>query len=397
MIPHLRKRFNSNFTLAKYQDFLQGVDHACGTHVKFRNSETPCFLPKPLVDRMAAAGEEIVHQLVDNTEYQSRAQREIPPEFRVPGATDHPLFVQVDFGLMRGPNGEIEPKLVEVQGFPSLYAYQVLIALQYQRSYGLDAGLRFLPAGLDLDSYYDLLRRVILGGHNPANVVLLEIDPYEQKTLPDFLLTQQITGIKIVNAFDVIQQRRRVFYQDSGKLVPIHRFYNRLIFDELERKGKPLPFDLTSDLEVEWADHPSWFYRISKLSIPFLRHPTVPETRFLSEIDPLPDDLERYVLKPLYSFAGLGVASLDPHASRSRPFRRRSGRNLFFRSASSFEPVIDTPCGPTKVEVRVMYLWVDDLRQGALLLRMGRGQMMGVDYNRDMDWVGSSAGFYPAG
>jgi hypothetical protein len=395
MIPHLRKRFNSNFTPAKYQDFLQGLDLACGTHVKFRNSETPCFLPKPLVDRMAAAGEEIVRQLVDNAEYQRRAQREIPPEFRVPGATDHPLFVQVDFGLRRGPNGEIEPKLVEVQGFPSLYAYQVLIALQYQRSYALDAGLRFLPAGLDLDSYYDLLRRAILGSHNPANVVLLEIDPYEQKTLPDFLLTQQITGIKIVNAFDVIQQGRRVFYQDSGKLVPIHRFYNRLIFDELERKGKPLPFDLTSDLEVEWADHPSWFYRISKLSIPFLRHPTVPETRFLSEIDPLPDDLERYVLKPLYSFAGLGIV-LGPTREQIAAIPPEKRSEFILQERLSFEPVIDTPCGPTKVEVRVMYLWLDDLRPGALLLRMGRGQMMGVDYNRDMDWVGSSAGFYPA-
>lgn len=395
MIPRLRKRFNSSFTPAKYQDFLQGVERACGTHIKFRNSETPCFLPKPLVDRMAAAGEKIVRQLVDNTEYQSRAQREIPPEFRVPGATDHPLFVQVDFGLMRGANGEIEPKLVEVQGFPSLYAYQVLIARQYQRSYGLDAGLRFLPAGLDLDSYYDLLRRAILGSHNPANVVLLEIDPYEQKTLPDFLLTQQITGIKIVNAFDVIQQGRRVFYQDSGRLVPIHRFYNRLIFDELERKGKPLPFDLTSDLEVEWADHPSWFYRISKLSIPFLRHPTVPETRFLSEVDPLPDDLERYVLKPLYSFAGLGVV-LGPTREQIAAIPPEKRSEFILQERLSFEPVIDTPCGPTKVEVRVMYLWLDDLRPGALLLRMGRGQMMGVDYNRDMDWVGSSAAFYPA-
>lgn len=395
MIPRLRKRFNSKFTPAKYQDFLQGVDRACGTHVKFRNSETPCFLPKPLVDRMAAAGEEIVRLLVDNAEYQSRAQREIPPEFRVPGATDHPLFVQVDFGLMRGPNGEIEPKLVEVQGFPSLYAYQVLIALQYQRSYALDAGLRFLPADLDLDRYYDLLRRAILGSHNPANVALLEIDPYEQKTLPDFLLTQQITGIKIVNAFDVIQEGRRVFYQDSGRLVPIHRFYNRLIFDELERKDKPLPFDLTSDLEVEWADHPSWFYRISKLSIPFLRHPTVPETRFLSEIDPLPDDLECYVLKPLYSFAGLGVV-LGPTREQIAAIPPEKRSEFILQERLSFEPVIDTPWGPTKVEVRVMYLWLDDLRPGALLLRMGRGQMMGVDYNRDMDWVGSSAGFYPA-
>ena len=394
MRPHFRHQFNSSFTPAKYQGFLQGLDHACGIHVKFRNSETPCFLPNPLVDRMATAGGEIIRQLVDNPDYQSRAQSEIPPELRVPGATDHPLFVQVDFGLVRGPNGEIEPKLVEVQGFPSLYGYQVLIAQEYERVYGLDSSLRFFGPGLEVESYYGLLRHAILGSHRPQNVVLLEIDPYEQKTLPDFLLTQQITGIKIVNAFDVIQQGRRVFYQDSGRLMPIHRFYNRLIFDELGRKGRPLPFDITSDLEVEWADHPSWFFRISKLSIPFLHHPTVPETRFLSDVDPLPDDLERYVLKPLYSFAGLGVV-LGPTREQIAAIPPEKRSEYILQERLSFEPVIETPCGPTKMEVRIMYLWVDDLRYGSLLVRMGRGQMMGVDYNRDMDWVGSSAGFYP--
>src|SRR5579859_3388198 len=158
MLEAHRQHFNSNFTPAKYQDFLAGLNRACGTHIKFRNSETPCFLPKPLVDRMAVAGEEIIRQLVGNAEYQSRAQREIPARFRVPGATDHPLFVQVDFGLVRGANGEVEPKLVEVQGFPSLYAYQVLMAQQYQKSYDLDASLRFLPEDLDPASYHALLR-----------------------------------------------------------------------------------------------------------------------------------------------------------------------------------------------------------------------------------------------
>jgi hypothetical protein len=395
MLSQFRHRFNANFTPAKYQDFLQGLDRACGTHTKFRNSETPCFLPKPLVDRMASAGAELIRQLVENVDYQHRAQQEIPPQFRVPGATDHPLFVQVDFGLVHNADDEIEPKLVEVQGFPSLYAYQVLMAQEYQRAYGLDRDLRFLPPGLDIESYYDLLRRAILGGHKAENVALLEIDPYEQKTLPDFLLTAQITGVRIVNAFDVVQQGRRVFYQDSGRLVPIHRFYNRLIFDELERKARPLPFDITGDLEVEWADHPSWFYRISKLSLPFLRHPTVPYTRFLSEFDRLPDDLTRYVLKPLYSFAGLGVV-LGPTRERISAIPSDKRSEFILQQRLDFEPVIETPCGPTKVEIRVMYLWVDELRHGALLLRMGRGQMMGVDYNRDMDWVGSSAGVYPA-
>ncbi|HXJ94498.1 MAG TPA: hypothetical protein VMT20_16755 [Terriglobia bacterium] len=395
MIPSLRNRFNANFTPEKYQDFLQGLDRACGTHVAFRNSETPCFLPRPLVDRMVADGREIIEQLMGNSEYRRRSEAAIPAEFRVPGETDHPLFIQVDFGLIRNTRGEIEPKLVEIQGFPSLYAYQVAIAQEYQRAYGIDAELRYLPAGVDVEAYYALLRRAILGAHDPENVVLLEIDPLEQKTLPDFLLTAQVIGIRIVNVFDVIQEHNRLFYKHNGRQVPIRRIYNRVIFDELARKGRPLPFNLTDEIDVEWADHPSWFFRISKFSIPFLHHRSVPETHFLNETDPLPDHPERYVLKPLFSFAGRGVV-IGPTRQDLAAIPLEERRQYVLQERLEFEPVIETPCGPTKVEVRVMFIWLDKLQHGAILLRMGRGAMMNVSYNRDMEWVGSSAAFFPS-
>jgi hypothetical protein len=395
MIPSLRQRFNAGFSPAKYQDFLEGLDQACGTHVSFRNSETPCFLPKSLVDRMVTDGREIIEQLTGNPEYRLRSEAAIPSEFRVPGETEHPLFVQVDFGLVRNAAGEIEPKLVEIQGFPSLYAYQVAIAQAYQRAYSLDSNLRFLPVGLDVGAYYALLRRAILADHDPENVVLLEIDPFEQKTLPDFLLTEQVTGIGIVNVFDVIHKDKQLFYEQDRSRVPIRRIYNRVIFDELARKGRPLPFSLTDAIDVEWADHPSWFFRISKFSIPFLRHPSVPQTHFLNEINPLPDHLEGYVLKPLFSFAGRGVV-IGPTREDLAAIPPGERGQYVLQERQEFEPVIETPCGPTKVEVRVMFIWVDKLQHGAILLRMGRGAMMNVSYNRDMEWVGSSAAFYPA-
>ncbi|HUI42386.1 MAG TPA: hypothetical protein VL523_10500 [Terriglobia bacterium] len=395
MIPHLRQRFNSNFTPAKYRDFLEGLDRACGTPIAFRNSETPCFLPRDLVGRMAVAGREMIGQLVGSADYRRRSESAIPAEFRVAGETEHPLFVQVDFGLVRDSDGNIQPKLVEIQGFPSLYAYQVTIAEEYRRAYGLDAGLRHLAPGLGVGDYNRLLGRAILGNHDPENVVLLEIDPYEQKTLPDFLLTAKLTGLRILNAFDVIQKKNQLFYEWGGSLIPIRRIYNRMIFDELARKGKPLPFNLRDELEVEWADHPSWYFRISKLSLPYLRHPYVPETRFLSEANPLPDRPEQFVLKPLYSFAGLGVV-IGPTREQlaAIPVPKRS--EYILQEKLEFAPVIETPCGVTKVEVRVMFLWVDELRAVALLLRMGRGPMMNVSFNRNMEWVGSSAAFSPA-
>lgn len=395
MIPQLREQFNANFTPEKYRAFLDGLDRACGTHVKFRNCETPCFLPKPLVDRMVAYGRELIHQLVDDPGYRRRSDGALPAEFRVPGETAHPLFVQVDFGLVRTPGGGIEPKLVEIQGFPSLYAFQVAVAEQYREAYSLDPSLHFLPPGMDVKTYYERLRRAIVGDRDPENVVLLEINPFDQKTLPDFLLTANICGIQIVNAFDVIQKDRTLLYRRDHRQIPIHRIYNRVIFDDLARTGRSLPFDIGGQLDVEWAGHPNWFFRVSKFSIPFLRHPSVPRTRFLHEVEVLPLDSERYVLKPLFSFAGLGVV-VGPARGQLAAIPQERRSQYILQERLEFEPVIETPCGRTKVEVRIMFLWLDELETGAILLRLGRGAMMGVDYNRNMDWVGSSAAFYPA-
>jgi hypothetical protein len=58
-----------------------------------------------------------------------------------------------------------------------------------------------------------------------------------------------------------------------------------------------------------------------------------------------------------------------------------------------FEPVVETPFGPNKAEVRIMYIWLDELQPVMTIIRMGRGLMMGVDHNRNLEWVGSSASF----
>lgn len=393
MVPHLRRQFNAGFSPEKYRAFLQGTDEACGTHIKFRNSETPCFYPKPLLDLMAAYGAELVHQLLGNADYMAASGQSIPAEFNVPRETAHPEFVQVDFGLVRNAAGEIEPKLVEIQGFPSLYGYQTVLAQQYIRAYHLDERLKFTLGGLDPDSFTKLLCRAILGGHDPENVVLMEIDPQEQKTLPDFLVTERVCGIKTVNAAEVIKQGGRLFYEKYGKRTPIRRIYNRVIADELLRKNKKLPFSFRDDLEVEWAGHPNWFFRISKFSIPYLHHRCVPKTCFLHQAEPLPDDLENYVLKPLYSFAGVGVI-VGPTREDLAAIPLEKRREYILQERLDFEPVIETPHGATKAEIRIMYIWVESLRAGPILVRMGRGKMMGVDYNRDMEWVGSSAGLF---
>jgi hypothetical protein len=393
MIPSLRKQFNASFTPDQYQTFLRRIDDACGTHVQFRLCETPCFFPKELLHRMAEDGKELIHQLVDNREYRAKSNESIPPEFKVPNEAPHPMFVQVDFGLVRDARGQLHPKLVELQAFPSLYAYQGPLAEAYIEVYGLDKRLGYFLSGLDAPSYRELLKQAIVAGHDPENVVLMEIHPREQKTLPDFLLTEKMLGVRTVDLTGIKKDGNRLYYERSGKRVPIHRIYNRAIVDELQRKGVKLAFDWRDDLDVEWAGHPNWYFRISKFSIPYLKHESVPKTWFLDKLDRVPDDLENYALKPLYSFAGLGVV-IAPKREDIAAIPADKRPDYILQERLHFEPVIETPFGGTKAEVRVMYIWLDQLTPVLTIIRMGRGLMMGVDHNKNMEWVGASAGLY---
>ena len=392
MIPALRQRFNANFTPEKYQRFLREMDERSGTHVKFRTSETPCFFPKPLLDQMAQYGKELIRQL-NTLEYSRASFASIPPEFNVPNEAPHPMFIQVDFGLVRDASGELQPKLVELQGFPSLYAYQALLSKLYMEIFELDENLQYLLGGLDWESYKKLLRQAIVADRDPENVILMEIEPLYQKTLPDFLLTDKLLGIRTVSITDVKKSGNSLYYEDGGRRIPIERIYNRAIVDEILRKDIKLSFRFTDDLKLEWAGHPNWFFRMSKFSLPYLRHVSVPKTWFLDRMQQVPDDLERYILKPLFSFAGLGV-NINPTTADIAAIPANKRSQYIVQERMNFEPVIETPLGATKAEVRVMYIWVEELLPVMTIIRMGRGLMMGVDHNRNMEWVGSSSGFY---
>ena len=395
MIPSYRHAFNSNFTPEKYEQLRREMTARCGMEVPFALCETPCFFPNALVERMGEDGKALIRQLVENPEYRAHSEASIPAKFRVANESPHPMFIQVDFGLVRDSAGELQPKLVELQAFPSLYAYQPVLAQAYIDVFGLDAQLRYFLSGLDSTSYQQLLQNAIVAGHDPANVVLMEVHPEEQKTRPDFLLTEKLLGIRTVCITKIRKEGRRLFYEDAGKRVPIERIYNRTIVDELERKGVALPFDFRDELDVEWAGHPNWYFRISKYSIPHLKHPSVPRTWFLDQLPEVPADLENFVLKPLYSFAGLGVVIAPTRAAIDDiPATKRS--EYILQERLNFTPVVETPHGATRVELRIMYVWLRELVPVLTIVRMGRGLMMGVDHNKNMKWVGSSAALISA-
>ncbi|HUE51966.1 MAG TPA: hypothetical protein VMO80_06480 [Terriglobales bacterium] len=392
MIPALRQQFNANFTPEKYQRLLKLMEERCGTPIKFRLCETPCFFPKPLLDQMTQYGKELVQQL-NGLEYRKASFDAIPPDFNVPNESPHPMFIQVDFGLVRDAAGKLQPKLVELQGFPSLYAYQAMLSQVYMEVYGLDANLQYLLGGVDWEEYKKLLRRAIVADHDPLNVILMEIDPLHQKTLPDFVLTEKLLGIKTIAITDIKKVGEFLFYESGGQQIPIRRIYNRTIVDELVRKNLKLAFNFTDNLQVEWAGHPNWYFRMSKFSLPYLKHECVPQSWFLDRVKQVPDDLDHYILKPLFSFAGLGVM-INPRKEDLAEIPQQKRSDYILQERLQFEPVIETPHGPTKAEVRIMYLWLDDLLPVMTIIRMGRGLMMGVDHNRNLEWVGASSGLY---
>jgi hypothetical protein len=386
----LRQLFNRNFSQDRYDRFQSLVAERAGCPVPFRLAETPCFFDFDFMRRCSRDGETLIHQLTDNEDYWAASADAVPAPYRVPNEPRLPLFVQVDFGVVRNDDGLLEPRLVEIQAFPSLYAFQPVLGQAYIDAYELPSDLEYLLDGLDMPSYAKILKEAIVGDHDPAEVVLLEIDPDHQKTRPDFLLTEKLLGVRTVCISRVTARGASLFYSDNGRETPIRRIYNRAIFDELERRNVAVPFDWRESLSVEWAGHPNHYFRISKFSLPWLNHHTVPESRYLHQCDPLPDDLDRWVLKPLYSFAGLGVA-VGPSKADIERIPPDDRPNWILQRRVDFTPVIETPHGFTKAEIRVMYV---GLRPVTHIIRLGRGQQMGVDFNKNLDWVGASAALY---
>ena len=405
MLEPYRSDFNARFTPEKYDKLLRVLDERTRTHIQFRIAETPCFFAPELMNRMIKAGTELTTQLLGNTQYMQESNIAIPDEYCVPNQDKHPHFMTVDFGLVRDESGELQPKLVEMQAFPSIFGYQPELAKAYIEVFGLDRGLQSMFGGLDEKAYWQLMRETIVGKHNPENVILTEVTPELQKTLPDFNMHAERLGIQIVDVTRLVKQGNKLFYckSSSSQLTPVERIYSRVIVDELVRENIKLPFDYRDELQVEWAGHPNWYFRVSKFSIPHLDHPTVPAAVFLDDWyagigrERLPKDRENWVSKPLYSFAGKGIqfAPTDADLAAVPPEERH---NYLLQERVSFEPVIHTPEGMTQAEIRILYVWPEGKSMTPMtsLVRMGRGLMMGVDHNRDRTWVGGSAGLMPA-
>ena len=395
MVPAIRKKFNAEFSQIVYESFLIDLHSKHPGAIEFRIAETPVFVPLDFGTKVIDACEHIVDMILQPG-FKELTDRAIPKGENVPGENEHSHFIAFDFGICENANGELEPQLIEMQGFPSLFGFQVYYPEVLEKHFSIPSNYSHYFNGMNKDSYIAALKEVILGSHQPENVILLEIKPHEQKTKIDFYCTRDYLGIEPVCLTELIQEGKKIYYIKEGRKIQVKRVYNRIIFDDLHAQKDKLGdiADITSGLEVEWVPHPNWFYRISKFTLPFIRHPYVPPTFFLNEVKDIPPDLENYVLKPLFSFAGQGVI-IDLNKSDIEAIKDPA--NWILQRKVKYADIIETPDVPAKAELRMMYIWKEGDARPMLatnLARLSKGKMIGVRYNKDKEWVGASVGYF---
>ena len=396
MNPSPRETYNSIFSAEKYAAFLAHINEGLPAPVPFRIAETPIFLTEDFKNRLITAGNDIINTILQPN-FKEFTGRAIPAKWRVDNENSHPHFIALDFGVCKDRAGNIVPKLIELQGFPSLYGFQAALGDSFRDTFDISNDWTIYFNGLDKASYLDLLKKTILGPYQPDEVVLMDVNAPEQKTAVDFYITERLIGTPVVSLSDLIREGKKLYYDKNGEKKQIKRIYNRLIFDEID--GDPDIFekvvDIRQPLDVEWITHPNWFYRISKFTMPFLSGDYIPKTQFLHQLTEIPYDLENYVLKPLFSFAGQGVI-IDVTKSDIQSIK--DPENWILQQKVNYEPVVQSPDGGVKVEIRLLYLWPDGDAKPTLainLARLSRGKMIGVRYNQDFDWVGGTVAFMP--
>lgn len=396
MISTARQIFNDQFSEKKYQAFLLDLDKEFNYHIPFRVAESPVFVGKDFGTKLFKAADEIIDFIV-RPDFKRLMSAALPKNLFVPNEDSHTLFLALDFAVCTEKDSEeLVPRLIEMQGFPSLFGYQDFLGNKFKQHYQLPGNFNFHFAASSSE-YWQRLKNEIVGVHDPSNVILLEIDPMKQNTAIDFLVTKKYLGIEPVHLGDLKIRGRKLYYKKDGNEIQVKRIYNRVIFDELLSKPDlKSDFHLTEEVDVEWAGHPNWFFYISKYTMPFLQSDAVPDCKFLSDYTTLPADLHNYVLKPLFSFSGTGVIFHVKVADIERiPPNER--KNFLLQRKVHYEPVIQAPDGLVKAEIRLLFLW----EQGSLkpqlitnLARLSRGDMIGVKYNKDKTWVGGTVCFF---
>ena len=394
MITKYRELFNAQFTESKYQEFKNDIASDFNYLPTFRLAETPFFISKELKEQLIEGCNDVI-AFIQREDFKLLTNKSLELNPKVPNEDNHTTFLAIDFGICE-EDGQIIPKLIEVQGFPSLYNYQFNLYEKFQNHFPFLSELTPFINNIQPQEYMDILEEAICNHHPKENVILLEIEPEKQNTKIDFYYCKRDIGISIVCVTDLIKKGKQLFYKNAiGEEILVKRIYNRVIFDELDlRTDLKLNFHFSDELDVEWAGHPNWFFRISKFILPFLKGKYFIETTLLSELKEIPKDLENYVLKPLFSFSGTGVIF---HVTKEDIESVVEKEHYILQKKVNYLPIVQSPEGKVKAEVRLLCIWKKEDAAPTLvcnLVRLSRGEMIGVKFNQDKDWVGGTLGLF---
>lgn len=396
MVIEARNTYNNSFSTEKYNNLIAEIHAEFPGELDFRVAESPIFIGNDLKIKLLSACNDIISQ-IRKPDFLIKTDRAIPKNYQVPNENPHSDFLAIDFAICKDVYGNFEPQLIELQGFPSLFAYQSYLASKYKKHFEVQKGFSEYFNRMNTMNYLAEMEKFLMDGAKPENTILLEIFPEKQKTRLDFALTEKFWGIKPICISKIKKSGKDLYYEQNGKKIGIERIYNRLIFDDLDRnfKNTKLEFDIREEINAQWISHPNWFYRISKFSLPLFSSPFIPNSSYVSDLKTIPEDLENYVLKPLFSFAGAGVkidVKKEDLEGISNP------EDYLLQKKISYDPCIkDTNGAYIKSEIRMLYIWPKGSSQPKLvtnLARLSRGKMIGVDFNKDFDWVGGSVGFF---
>ncbi|MDP5106667.1 MAG: hypothetical protein NWQ31_10925, partial [Polaribacter sp.] len=200
MIDKNRSFYNEQFTEEKYNTFLQDIIDEFKYVPKFKISETPAFIPKDLKNKLIAACDEIMAVINQPNFKELTNGAFFDKNTIVPNEDENAKFLQLDFGICKDESGNLVPKLIELQGFPSLYFFQELLGRKYRKHFGNAIPENYSQHlnGMTNHGYLELLRQEIVGDTDPKQVILLEIEPEKQATAIDFYATEAKLGIKVL-------------------------------------------------------------------------------------------------------------------------------------------------------------------------------------------------------
>ena len=396
MNKEARENYNQSFSEEKYQQMIAEIEAEFPGQLDFRVAESPIFVPNDLKIKILSACNSIIDK-IKSPDFKEKTERAIPKSHFVPNETEHPSVLAIDFGITLDENGQLSPQLIELQGFPSLFGYQSYLSSKYKKHFSVSPKFSEYFNRMNGRTYQEEMKNFLLGDSKPENVILLEIFPEKQKTRLDFAITKAYWGIEAVCITKIFEENNQLFYLKEGNKTRIERIYNRLIFDDLDRNYSDikLNIDLSKPYDVTWISHPNWFYRVSKYCLPLFKSPYIPFSKYLSDFEEYPNDLENYVLKPLFSFAGAGV-NIDIQKEDLETIK--DPENYILQQKVKYEPCItDTKGEGIKCEIRMLYIWPENAKNPKLvtnLARLSKGKMIGVDFNKDFDWVGGSGAFF---